>query len=320
MGEWGFRQLGTSIFLDTTLGRCIYWLPWPRSGIPKFRASGQGMAFSAQASAGRLSIEGRRWRFVGMCGCTSIAVDGGVRQMHRPTANRVAMSPTGRRPMPPSNSRQGRFWEMSGERFQPLVLCAVLLVAAPMATAELITFEFAGVIDSVDDPHNLLEDSIHVGDTFAGSYTFDPDTPDSRPNDPQRGTYDSPGPTINLAMGILDILVESSNARTGVSNDYYGQDGYRVGMIQPFQLGELRILEMAISLRDLTSSALDSDVLPASPPDLASFQSRSLWVQGERDGFDDFTLRGHLTSLPEPATLSVSLIVLAHVLRRHRFI
>jgi len=212
---------------------------------------------------------------------------------------------------------------MSGERFQRLVFCVVLLVAVPMAAAEMITFKFDGVIDVVDDENNVLDGAVQVGSPFTGVYTFDSDTADAWPDDLQRGRYDSPGPTMNLTIGGLEVVVESGNAKINVANDFYGSDIYRVGGTQSFMAGDLVIQEMGFKLEDPTGSALDSDVLPVRPPNLTDYAQRWFGILGEKTGVGGFKFWGEPASLvliPEPATFVLISGAALVVGRRRRFI
>lgn len=61
------------------------------------------------------------------------------------------------------------------------VLAMVLgLVSVPVLadSVDLVTFLYTGVITSVVDTNNALDSSIFIGQTFSGSYTFDPTTLD----------------------------------------------------------------------------------------------------------------------------------------------
>ena len=63
-----------------------------------------------------------------------------------------------------------------------LVLAIVLgLVSGPAlgGSVDLVTFAYTGIVTSVVDTNNALDSSIFIGQSFSGSYTFDPTTPDS---------------------------------------------------------------------------------------------------------------------------------------------
>jgi len=42
----------------------------------------------------------------------------------------------------------------------------------------------------IEDLNNVLQGNVQVGDPFFGQFTFDPDTPDSVPQDPASGHYE----------------------------------------------------------------------------------------------------------------------------------
>ncbi len=68
-------------------------------------------------------------------------------------------------------------------RYAPLAVACALMVAAS-AQAAAVTYYFGGALDTVPDGPSLA-----VGDTFAGSFTFESTALDFYPTAPSNGTY-----------------------------------------------------------------------------------------------------------------------------------
>ena len=66
----------------------------------------------------------------------------------------------------------------------------LVLGGAGSVGATLITFEFEGQVNRVDDTvNNIQSGSISVGDYMSGSFTIDTTSPDTNPDDPETGSY-----------------------------------------------------------------------------------------------------------------------------------
>ena len=71
---------------------------------------------------------------------------------------------------------------------------AILYIAIPAATADLIQINLTAQISQVDDPYDLLGGQAEVGNIISGHYKYNSSTPD---------TNDSP----NVITGIMNPLV-----------------------------------------------------------------------------------------------------------------
>lgn len=179
-------------------------------------------------------------------------------------------------------------------------------VAVKKADATPITFNFAGNVDSVD---SSLSSFFSVGQTLRGSYTFESTTADSDV-DPAFGSYGNAVSTLSFTIGTYTATLGVGAGEFAVSNspppptgigDFYDLtaepvSGPSVGSDPPKTFG--------LRVRDDTASALNSDALPLSPPDLSKFTSTT-WFLGFDSGVQ---VGGPLTSLtmaavPEPSSL-----------------
>jgi hypothetical protein len=148
-----------------------------------------------------------------------------------------------------------------------------------------LVFNFSGTVSNIND-HGVpfLDSSIAVGTALVGSYTFDPDVPDSFPGLPKLGDYNQHlsassnfglevgNYTLSLVGGYYHIQVEND---TGSSND---DDKYEVGTgggSWSFSNGvsAYNTVGFVLSLRDFdTGDVFTDDSLPRSL-DLSRFDN-----------------------------------------------
>lgn len=74
----------------------------------------------------------------------------------------------------------------------------IVLLVVGQAQAQLLTFEFSGVINWVYEPNGDFGGAVQAGDPFVVRYTFDALTPDLLPANPKQGWYE--GPTASLVL------------------------------------------------------------------------------------------------------------------------
>ena len=201
----------------------------------------------------------------------------------------------------------GRVTGMRRDRRSGAAGLATVLLAvgmgSPLARADLVTWEFEGVLTSVNDYTGFLGPSVYVGAPFSGQLTFDTSVPDSNPGNPHAGTYPQALLSISGDVGAVPfaggsgpvsyISVLDDQAIT--LHDFIGVDG--LVMID----GE--VIEAYLSLRDFDGVMLTSDALPLDPPDVGLMETRVFGLASEALGL---SVRGTLSSLtPEPGTLAV---------------
>ena len=182
-----------------------------------------------------------------------------------------------------------------------------------------VTWEFAGEITSVRDDDDRLAGAVTVGSPFSGSFTFESTTPDSSPDNPGLGEYANAVLSVSgevagmpfLGSGDLFSAISIFDGPFGFTFDSYNID---ILDIDTDFLGETS--DFSFTVRDSTGTALSTDSLLRSPPDLASFDLRNftLTTQSEAVG-----LAGEITFLtPEPTTLVLLALAALAGIRRVR--
>lgn len=200
-----------------------------------------------------------------------------------------------------------------------VVVALLLLCALSTAQAELITFQFSGTVDSVQDPAGYLQGGVVPGSPFSGTYTFDSAATDTYPADPTVGRYvTTTGASLTTLVGTLTlsspgpVAVVIGNGNSGDSYDAY---------TFPFVSSGLQIPELGIALTETTGGVFVSDELPLLPPDLTRFTTRRFSLQGRPVGATEyFFVTGTTTTLtPEPGSLALfSIGALLSARRRRR--
>jgi hypothetical protein len=193
-----------------------------------------------------------------------------------------------------------------------------IIIISFCAKAELITIGFSGLVDSVGDEYNLLEGAVQSGNSISGFYIYDSDTPDSESDNVNFGFYEhwtSPyGMTIMI--GDLTFQTDSTNVdfAIGLRDNYNSSaDFYTVTSLNNLELDDgLSIDTLHWQLDDHLGTALSSDILPLTPPDLSKWQTNALSIMGGSYPFPSpgektlFDIDGHVTDVwlvPELATL-----------------
>lgn len=184
----------------------------------------------------------------------------------------------------------------------------LLALAAGSAQAAIVTYQFGGVVT-----HSVVG-GVASGDRIVGFYTFDDAVADSfesqpgAPIDPIAaaavGHYAQSG-AAGFRIGAFSVLTSFDPSRPGiyVLNDQFGLDAYSINT-QAFSL----------SLQDPTATALSSDDLPASVPQVSSFLNTQFYFGiGEIIGVLDTLVIGppNVSEVPLPGTLSLAALGLA---------
>ncbi len=202
-----------------------------------------------------------------------------------------------------------------------ILAVVMLFVVCPASRADIITIGIEGVVDSIGDPYNLLENKIHQGDSTTGFYIYDSETPDSTPELTWNGLYEHTTAPYGMSLTIGEIIFQTDTAdvdfMVNIWNNFNEtEDCYRITSYNNLMIGDLLISRLDWILEDYSGNALSSIELPDTPPDLLAWQSNLLIV----DGFVDdeyFRIDGHITDvwlIPEPAT--ILLITLGGLLLR----
>lgn len=198
-----------------------------------------------------------------------------------------------------------------------IVVCALMAITALPASgmiqtnpelqaSNLITIKIEAKVTSITDANNLLGGAIHINDQISGKYTYATGVPDGYPSNPHTGMYNYTSSTcgMNFQAGGFVFKTDPSNVRfmfiiednsfTGYS--YY--DVYFPGSINNLPLSNgMTVSEITIQLLDNTTTALSSDALPTTAPDLTKWTSKDLDFMGNDPAHPDktFFIRAEVT-------------------------
>ncbi len=194
-----------------------------------------------------------------------------------------------------------------------LIQLIAILSFSTTAVATLITFRVEGTVTQSIYP------GISVGDAMVTTYTFDSTAPDQDIlpgfegfSDPTIGIY-----TTNLPIDILvgSVTLHFPQNTIFVMNDYQpsNYDAYFLQSIPDVRLGQEAY---AVQLLDSTHTALTSDSLLLTPPDVSAFDNNwrvfsyqtwtgDYWTEYHANRVVN-QFRGNITSfeaVPEPSTM-----------------
>jgi hypothetical protein len=189
---------------------------------------------------------------------------------------------------------------------QILIAAGVVMFCAFCAQAELIYIAIEADVDSIDDPCNIFEGNISVGDTITGYYAYESTTPDTNPLE-YYGTYSqsNAGCEIVLMLNTFEFKTDPNNLdwRIGIANNYPESDGYSVRSSSNLPLSDGTIVnDIYWQLKDSTETALTNTDLPTSAPVLNDWDYNHLRISTDRA----FSIDSHVASaelVPEPFTL-----------------
>jgi len=161
-----------------------------------------------------------------------------------------------------------------------LLITLLLLLGTALSgpvSASPITFAFTGNVNSVSAP---LSGTFNTSQTLSGFYTFESTTPDTVPLDPTLGSYTGALTALSFTVGSYTgtgpalpggtIVVE--NNRVFVFEPL-PRDSYTVGagFVGPDVARLSPLFVSVVSVFDPTGTALNSDSLPTTPPNLSAF-------------------------------------------------
>ena len=195
------------------------------------------------------------------------------------------------------------------------------------AKAEVITVNYSGIIDSVDDRFEQLDGSVVVGGTFSGTYTFESTAQNQGTSTFAHYLYDEEAPigmTMTAAVGNyafetinFDLVNFTSVIYVKNNSGFTPRDAYHAKTREIIQtagddlgLGVYPMAGISIELITFANLSTFTNVnLPLTMPDLANFESTNRFSLDLRDV--DVLVRGHLTSLhlaPDPIALLRELV------------
>lgn len=195
-------------------------------------------------------------------------------------------------------------------RSMVLGCCILLLALAAPAKAEIMAYEFAGVVDSVGSIGSgwVLDDSIAIGTPFRGRFTFDPDAPDSEPI-PSRARYGGPGFSLAVDIGSYSWASGDGGAYgvVGVGGFWFSATDFPVD----------DDLWVGVLTCSLTLPGLSGGALPTEPFSLMGNSFAGKIDDVPFSGESQFG--GHLTEfiiVPEPTAVLLIAVALGLSLRR----
>jgi hypothetical protein len=185
------------------------------------------------------------------------------------------------------------------------VLGSVAPQQAAAASDSPITIAITGVIDSIEDPANVLGGAFKPGDTITGSYTYNAALNDSNA-DPNAGDYWHTTAPYGISLHVGGRVVETNPHDVGlmlwIQNNTDGRDVYFVRSYRNRPLfNGMYVHTIDWLLGDPTQTVLNNDSLPRSAPKLDKWQQSSYaLVVGGGDSTipwegNLFLIRGHVT-------------------------
>jgi hypothetical protein len=212
------------------------------------------------------------------------------------------------------------------------VLGITLLSPFAPVQAEQIKIGLTAQVSYIDDPYNLLDNGVNQGDWITGFYIYDSETPDSD-SSVYHGSYRHTTTPYGMLLAIGNLTFQTDpihvNFGIGITNNYYDEpwDYYTVTSYNNLQLNNGVLVDrLHWQLDDYPGTALSSDALPLTAPDLSKWQSNNLSIFGGMYPFPPdgsktlFQINGTVTSvylIPEPATIVLFVIGTSLFYRRN---
>lgn len=164
-------------------------------------------------------------------------------------------------------------------------LLAVMAVGSAVAAP--VTVKLTGQVDGLMNANGpVLGGQIQMGQPFTATYTYDPDSGDMEP-DPEYGSYApsaAMGAKIKVSIGSWTFeSLATSQFTANVSNpaspglsEHFSLQSYPN---KPLPSGA-SVSFITLSLFDSDGTALSSDALPATAPDVQAFAYRKVEIHG----------------------------------------
>ena len=194
--------------------------------------------------------------------------------------------------------------EMSRKLGLPLAIALVagLVWTPPSATCAQIGIEIRATIRSVDDPDNLLNNTVHTGDIITGMYSYNSFAVDSNPL-PEVGDYRYNTPPNGIRLNVNGLTFGTDPAHVDflleVVNNYENLDNYVLisynNLFAVSATGRFVTNIIDWQLDDPTQMALSSTALPRTAPVLSNWQS-IFGLTISSTGDDSFLIRADVTS------------------------
>jgi len=183
-----------------------------------------------------------------------------------------------------------------------------------------ITVEFEGNVTSISGTG--VPESVQVGDTFTGTYTYSSLTTDSDAS-AYLGMYEHDDP-YGVCMSLGEYKLETATNHVGGFRIRINNDDPQLNIWDFYSVESDEIVSVPSvgfdvdyiywSLGDITHTALDSDMLPITVPVLADWNYNSFRIVGINNSF---TIRGEVTEAVIPEPTSLLLFCLGSILVPH---
>ncbi|MFO7678122.1 MAG: hypothetical protein R6V50_07075 [Thermoplasmatota archaeon] len=166
--------------------------------------------------------------------------------------------------------------------------------APDISQGRLITIRIRAEVLEVNDGYNCLEGSIKVGDIITGKYTYHSGTPDSMPDDPNRGVYIMTDTTcgVEFKAGGLVFKTDSNDPVTIVkvfndakfNDDLFDAIEFESQIDFPLSKpGWYNFIQLWFD--DPTATALSSIELPTRAPVLRNWKENAMAIYGFKPGY-----------------------------------
>jgi hypothetical protein len=204
-----------------------------------------------------------------------------------------------------------------------ILMLVVLLCCGGLSQAAPITISITGNVTSAGG--SALPSTIHVGDIFTGTYTYDGEAINTSTYS-NIGKYMCDSPCgIRIFLNGFEFKTDPTQGRLGIDiwNDVTSNgtnDSYYVHSGLTAYTNGLWIGDISWNLNDSTHTAISSVDLPVTTPVLSAWNYNYLHINGGDRGFGyvDFYIGGIVTRVtPEPFT-GILLAMGAFFLRRKR--
>jgi hypothetical protein len=189
-----------------------------------------------------------------------------------------------------------------------VLLCGFL---PAVSYSQQITIGLTGKIIRADDPCNFFGGQIQLNDTITGIYSYDTLCLDSNP-DPAVGDYwhyTAPyGMSVNIGTFVFETNSNDVRFLVEIVNDQSG-DSYLIRSWNSICSNGVLVDMIDWALGDYSSTALSSDALPTTAPNLANWDmDYGLTITGSVGPCLEYIIRADVTSvvlIPEPATIFI---------------